>query len=283
MTRSLALASLSLGRTWPNPGVGCVIVRDGQLLGQGRHETCGEAHAEVRAIEDCRRRGHATIGATAYVSLAPCTRFGRQPPCVNALIAARIARVVAATADPGQDDPALALAPLRIRYEVGCLAEGAQAIHGGFLTRLAKGRPRSTGKWAMSMDGFLAASGGASAWISSPEALAFSRRRRRAFDAILIGSGTARRDDPQLLASSVRRHGGDAGPLRVLVSREASLRLDSRLARSIAQAPLLVIHGEQVAESRRGELRRLGAQVRALADAHDPQQVLRRARHARHQ
>src|ERR1700756_2472249 len=85
MSRALALASLSLGRTWPNPGVGCVIARDGLLLGQGRHEVCGEAHAEVRALEDCRRRGHDARGATAYVTLAPCTRQGRQGPCVHAL------------------------------------------------------------------------------------------------------------------------------------------------------------------------------------------------------
>ncbi len=85
MSRALALATLSLGRTWPNPGVGCVIARDGVLLGQGRHEVCGEAHAEVRALEDCRRRGHDARGATAYVTLAPCTRQGRQPPCLCAV------------------------------------------------------------------------------------------------------------------------------------------------------------------------------------------------------
>src|SRR3954469_14218805 len=95
LTRALRLASLSLGRTWPNPGVACVLVRDGRLIGQGRHERCGEAHAEVMALRAAQRRGEPVRGATAYVTLAPCTRHGKQPPCVDALIAAGVARVVA--------------------------------------------------------------------------------------------------------------------------------------------------------------------------------------------
>jgi diaminohydroxyphosphoribosylaminopyrimidine deaminase/5-amino-6-(5-phosphoribosylamino)uracil reductase len=270
MSRALALATLSLGRTWPNPGVGCVIARDGALLGQGRHEACGEAHAEVRALEDCHRRGNDARGATIYVTLAPCTRQGRQPPCVNALFAARVARVVAGTADPSQDDPRENFERLGVAYRVGCLGPAARAIHGGFLARVGLGRPRITGKWAISADGFLAASGGASAWISGAEALALSRRRRRCFDAILVGRETARRDDPELLASRPRSHGQDNGPLRIVVSRRAELRADSRLVKSISRAPLLLIHGREIAEPRRGELRRLGVQVRECADPHDP-------------
>jgi diaminohydroxyphosphoribosylaminopyrimidine deaminase/5-amino-6-(5-phosphoribosylamino)uracil reductase len=274
MSRALCLASMSLGRTWPNPGVGCVIAREGKVLGQGRHEVCGQAHAEVNAIADCRRRGNDPAGATAYVTLAPCTRQGRQPPCVNALAAARVARVVAAVADPNQDDAEAQLRALRIGYRVGCLAAEAEHLHGGFLTRVRSGRPRVTAKWAMTADGFLAASGGNSSWVSSTEALALSRRRRRAFDAIIVGAGTARRDDPQLLSSRPRRHGDDAGPLRVVVSAGAELKPKARLVAAIAQAPLLVVHATGVPESRRGELRRLGAAVKAVADPHDPGQVL---------
>jgi diaminohydroxyphosphoribosylaminopyrimidine deaminase/5-amino-6-(5-phosphoribosylamino)uracil reductase len=273
MSRALCLASLSLGRTWPNPGVGCVIVRDGKLLGSGRHEVAGQEHAEVKALADCRRRGHDPAGATAYVTLAPCTRHGKQPPCVRALFAAKLARVVAAMPDPNQDDPVPQMRS--IAYRVGCLAEAAEHIHGGFLKRVRTGMPRVTGKWAMTADGFIASSGGAATWISSPDALTYSRRRRRAFDAILVGAGTARRDDPQLLSTRPRRHGEDNGPLRVVVSAEAELKARSRLVASLAQAPLLVVHAQSVSESRRGELRRLGVQVKSVADPHDPAQVLR--------
>jgi diaminohydroxyphosphoribosylaminopyrimidine deaminase/5-amino-6-(5-phosphoribosylamino)uracil reductase len=275
MLRALLLASRSLGCTWPNPGVGCVIVRDGVMLGSGRHEVCGQEHAEVRAIADVKKRGHATAGATVYVTLAPCTRVARQGACCNALAAARISRVVAAIRDPNQDDAESALRSHRIAYQVGCLEDLALRVHGGFLSRVRQGRPRITGKWAMTLDGFLASSGGAAAWISSPQALEVSRRRRRVFDAILIGAGTARRDNPQLLARPARRHGADGGPLRVVVSQQAELRGDSQLVASLPQAPLLMIHGPRVPESRRGELRRLGVQVRAVDDAHDPTQVVR--------
>ena len=110
MKRALRLATLSLGRTWPNPGVGCVIVGHGRLLGEGRHAVFGQAHAEVNALAQCRALGNDPTGATAYVTLAPCTRHGKQPPCTGALIAAGIARVVAAIGDPNQDDAAIQLA-----------------------------------------------------------------------------------------------------------------------------------------------------------------------------
>jgi diaminohydroxyphosphoribosylaminopyrimidine deaminase/5-amino-6-(5-phosphoribosylamino)uracil reductase len=192
---------------------------------------------------------------------------------VRALFGARVARVVAAIPDPNQDDPVPQMRG--IHYRVGCLAEVAEQIHGGFLKRVRTGMPRVTAKWAMTADGFLATSNGASSWISSPEALALSRRRRRAFDAILVGAGTARRDDPQLLSSRPRAHGEQAGPLRVVVSASGEIKPKSRLLASVAQAPLLVVHAQSLPESRRGELRRSGAQVKAVADPHDAQQVLR--------
>nr|MBA3686718.1 riboflavin biosynthesis protein RibD [Planctomycetota bacterium] len=164
MRRALRLASLSLGMTWPNPGVGCVLVRDGRVIGEGRHRACGEQHAEVAAIADCRARGGDPAGATAYVTLAPCTRQGRQPPCVTALREARVARVVAAIADPVQDDARRLLAEAGIAYDVGCMRASAAALHGGFLSRVLDGRPRLTGKWAMTLDGAIAAAGGDAQW-----------------------------------------------------------------------------------------------------------------------
>ncbi len=223
MARALRLASLSLGRTWPNPGVGCVIARAGILLGEGRHQRCGDVHAEIAALADCRQRGNDPTGATVYVSLAPCTRSGRQPPCAPGLIAAKVARVVAAIADPHQDTAAQSFAAAGIAYDVGCLAGAATHIHGGFLSLVRSGRPRFTGKWAMTLDGAIASDSGDSKWISDDEALALSRRRRRAFDAIVIGAHTLRRDDPRLLATHARRHGDDDGPVRVVVTTQGDL------------------------------------------------------------
>jgi diaminohydroxyphosphoribosylaminopyrimidine deaminase / 5-amino-6-(5-phosphoribosylamino)uracil reductase len=212
MDRALRLASRSLGATAPNPGVGCVLVRDGRVLGEGRHARCGDLHAETTALADARARGADPRGATAYVTLAPCTRTGRQPPCCAALVAAGIARVVAALADPVQDDPAAYLPG--IRYEVGVGAETARSLHGGFLSRVLRGRPRITGKWAMSLDGAIAAHAGARTTISTPGALALARRRRRAYDAILVGAGTMRTDHPALTTPLPRR---PDGPRRIVL------------------------------------------------------------------
>ena len=217
MGRALRLASLSLGMTWPNPGVGCVLVRDGHIIGQGRHRRCGELHAETSALADAVQRNQPTRGATAYVTLAPCTRQGRQPPCSTALIAAGVVRVVAAIADPHQDDAGRLLAVAGISYEVGCRAGEAEHVHAGFLSRIRRGRPRITGKWAMTLDGSIAAHTGNARWISSPGTLALTRRRRRAFDAIAVGAGTVRSDDPTLLCPAARTHGDDQGPARVVL------------------------------------------------------------------
>jgi diaminohydroxyphosphoribosylaminopyrimidine deaminase/5-amino-6-(5-phosphoribosylamino)uracil reductase len=263
MSRALRLASLSLGMTWPNPGVGCVLVRDGRLLGEGRHRRCGDLHAETAALADCRRRGNDARGATAYVTLAPCTRQGRQPPCCTALIAAGVARVVAAVPDPAQDEAGALLAAAGIAYASGCLGEAAAHLHGGFLHRVRSGRPRLTGKWAVSADGMLAAAPGVRTAISCPAAYALMRRRRRACDAVVVGAGTAAADDPALTAPRPRRHGDDAGPLRVVLTRTGAipgLRLQD------GSAPTLAVHAP-------GARPPDGAGSLAVANPHDPHQV----------
>jgi len=275
MRRALRLASLSLGMTWPNPGVGCVLVRDGRVIGEGRHRVCGELHAETAALVDCRARGNDPAGATAYVTLAPCTRHGRQPPCVEALRAARVARVVAAIADPMQDDAGAALAAAGIAYEVGIEDDHARHLHGGFLTRLATGMPRCTGKWAMTLDGSIATAGGDSRWISSPEALACARRRRRAFDAILIGMGTAHRDDPALAATRPRRHGAVDGPLRVVVGARADLDPGAKLVTSARAQPVLAVCAEPPSAAIARRLSESGVELAPLADPHDALAVAR--------
>lgn len=263
MARALRLATLSLGMTWPNPGVGCVLVRDGRLIGAGRHRRCGDLHAETSALADCRARGTDPRGATAYVTLAPCTRQGRQPACSAALIAAGIVRVVAAIPDPFQDDAAACLGAAGIAYEVGCLAAVAQHVHGGFLNRMRCGRPRLTGKWATSADGFIAAAPLTRTAISCPAAYALMRRRRRAFDAVLVGSRTVDADDPALTAPRPRRHGGDLGPLRIVVARDA--RLSGARLRD-GSAPTLVVHAP-------GAVPPDGVGGLTVADPHDPAQV----------
>jgi diaminohydroxyphosphoribosylaminopyrimidine deaminase/5-amino-6-(5-phosphoribosylamino)uracil reductase len=259
MARALRLASLSLGMTWPNPGVGCVLVRDGRLLAQGRHRICGGLHAETDALA----RAGGARSATAYLTLAPCTRQGRQPPCVEALIAAGVSRVVAALADPHQDEAGARLAAAGIAYEVGCLGSLARHVHGGFLTRVIQGRPRLTGKWAQSADGFIAAAPLTRTAISCPIAYALMRRRRRAFDAVLIGAGTAEADDPALTTARPRRHGDESGPLRIVVARDA--RMPSARLRDGA-APTLVVH-------QRGAQPPTGVPGLAVEDPHDPAQV----------
>ena len=194
----------------------------------------------MAALADCRRRGEDPAGATVYVTLAPCTRSGRQPPCTDALIAARVAQVIAGIADPHQDDAGAVLGAAGIGYTV--LDDPlARHLHGGFLSRIRLGRPRLTGKWAMTLDGCIAAVGGDSGWISDPLALARSRRRRRAFDGILVGAGTARHDDPELLTPRGRRPDG-SGPLRLVLTRTAA-PLSGRLAQGSVPALTVGPHG----------------------------------------
>jgi diaminohydroxyphosphoribosylaminopyrimidine deaminase/5-amino-6-(5-phosphoribosylamino)uracil reductase len=257
------LAQRSLGRTWPNPGVGCVLVRDGVLLGGGRHERCGGPHAEIHALADTRARGYDPAGATAYVTLAPCTRHGRTPPCVEALVAARVARVVAACADPHQDDAGARLAVSGIAYAIHDDGLGRH-LHGGFLSRVTRGRPRVTGKWGMTLDGCIAARGEIRGVISPPDLLALSRRRRRAFDAILVGGGTVAADDPALLAATA----GAAGPVRVVVARRpdpAWFAAGRRLRQGSAPLWLVTAPGGPAIA---------GVEHVTLNDPHDPAAVL---------
>ena len=214
MLRALRLATRSLGRTSPNPGVAACIVRDGTLLGEGRHQVCGQEHAEVAAIRDCVRRGNNPHGADIYITLAPCTALGRTGACTQAIIDAGLKRVFAAIADPQQDDASNILAAAGVAYACGLCGDYAEHLHGGFLNRVRHKRARVTGKWAMSIDGHLACHSGHSAWLSSEQALRMSRRRRRIFDAIVVGSGTLLADDPRLLAS------GESSPQRIVLARE---------------------------------------------------------------
>ena len=228
MARALALAERGLFTTTPNPRVGCVIVRDGCVLGEGFHERAGLAHAEVAALADARTRGHDVRGATLYVTLEPCNRHGRTPPCVDAVLAAGIARVVAAMHDP---NPAQASGAARLRehgvaVDVGLSEREASALNVGFVARMTRGTPWVRSKIAASLDGRTALPGGESRWITGAAARADGHAWRARACAVLTGVGTVMHDNPQL---TVRGVATPRQPLRVIVDRNADTPRDARV------------------------------------------------------
>lgn len=198
MSRALALARQGLTSTHPNPRVGCVLLRAGEVVGEGAHRRAGEPHAEVHAL---RAAGERAAGATAYVTLEPCNHHGRTPPCVDALIAARVARVVMAVEDP---NPAVAgqgaarLQAAGIRVERGLLAAEARALNRGFFSRMERGRPWLILKLAASLDGRTATASGESQWITGAAARADVHRLRAEAGAVLVGAETVLADNPRL-------------------------------------------------------------------------------------
>lgn len=240
MALALALGRRGRGQTWPNPAVGCVIVREGRIVGRGATAPGGRPHAETIALAQA---GAAAHGATAYVTLEPCAHHGKTPPCAEALIAARVARVVAPMAD---SDPRVAgrgFAMLRaagISVTTGVLADEAGRDHAGFFLRTEQGRPLVTLKLATSFDGRIATATGESRWITGPLARRAVHAMRASHDAVMVGGGTARADDPTL---TVRDLGIGHQPVRIVVSRRLDLPLMSRLALTAREAPLWLVHG----------------------------------------
>ncbi|MEM9011659.1 MAG: bifunctional diaminohydroxyphosphoribosylaminopyrimidine deaminase/5-amino-6-(5-phosphoribosylamino)uracil reductase RibD [Pseudomonadota bacterium] len=249
MDHALGLARRGLGRVWPNPAVGCVIVSAaGHVAGRGWTQPGGRPHAEAMALAQA---GDAARGATAYVSLEPCAHHGRTPPCAEALIAAGVARVVAPMIDP---DPRVsgrgfaALEASQVQVEIGCRAAEAEALNASFLMRQRTGRPRLTLKLATTLDGRIATAAGESRWITGPAARRRVHLMRATHDAVLIGAGTARADDPML---DVRELGLAAAPVRVVADGSLSLPLESRLGDSAGDPPLWLAHTEAAEEARR--------------------------------
>jgi len=198
MARALRLAERGLSTTQPNPRVGCVIARDGEVVGEGWHQCAGEPHAEVFAL---RAAGELARGATAYVTLEPCSHHGRTPPCVDALIPAGITRLVVASEDPNPSVAGAGLQRLRssgIAVEAGLMRDAARELNCGFFSRFERGRPWLRLKLAMSLDGRTALANGDSKWITGEAARADVQRWRARSSAILTGAGTARADDPRL-------------------------------------------------------------------------------------
>jgi len=214
MARALRLAAKGLYTTTPNPRVGCVVVRDGRVVAEGWHERAGEAHAEAIALE---KAGHDANGATVYVTLEPCSHDGRTPPCADALVRARVARVVVAMQDPNPLVAGAGLQRLRnagIDVEIGALETEARELNVGYVSRMTLGRPWMRVKIAAGLDGKTALENGASQWITSPQARRDAHRWRARSCAILTGIGTLTHDDPRLNVRDVKT---TRQPLRVVV------------------------------------------------------------------
>jgi diaminohydroxyphosphoribosylaminopyrimidine deaminase/5-amino-6-(5-phosphoribosylamino)uracil reductase len=231
MRRALELAARGLFTTSPNPRVGCVIVREGRVIGEGWHERAGEAHAEIRALADAAARGETARGATAYVTLEPCNHTGRTPPCSGALLDAGVASVVAAMHDPylPATGGAERLAAAGVKVDHGLLEAEARELNVGWIKRVQHGRPWVRVKVAASLDGRTALDNGESQWITGAEARADGHRWRARACAILTGIGTVQQDDPQL---TVREVPTSRQPLKVIVDRHGELPVGARVLES---------------------------------------------------
>lgn len=256
MAHALRLAARGLGNVWPNPAVGCVIVRDGIVVGRGWTQPGGRPHAEVRALQQA---GPLAEGATAYVTLEPCAHHGHTPPCANALIAARVARVVTALTDPdprvsGKGHAMLRAAGIAVTEDVQ--GPEATALNAGFLKRVTQGLPFVTLKLAASLDGRTATATGESRWITGPEARRKVHAMRLAHDAVMVGSGTALADDPDL---TVRDMGAVRQPVRIVLDRLLRHSPDSRLGRTAKAYPVWLLHGPSAPAAMRSAWQATGA------------------------
>ncbi|REJ66455.1 MAG: bifunctional diaminohydroxyphosphoribosylaminopyrimidine deaminase/5-amino-6-(5-phosphoribosylamino)uracil reductase RibD [Planctomycetota bacterium] len=257
MERALQLAVRGEGSVEPNPMVGCVLAREGEIVGEGWHTHFGGPHAEVAALETA---GKAARGATAYVTLEPCCHQGKTPPCTEALIAAGVVRVVYALADPSphvDGGGAAALRAAGVDVASRLLEKEARELCAPYLKRVTEGRPWIIAKWAMSLDGRLATRAGDSQWISGEESRAIVHGLRGRVDAVMVGRGTAVTDDPLLTA----RPPGPRTATRIVVDSTASLPLESQLVRTASEGPVLVATGATADEAKVAALEAAGCEV----------------------
>jgi diaminohydroxyphosphoribosylaminopyrimidine deaminase/5-amino-6-(5-phosphoribosylamino)uracil reductase len=265
MRTAIALARRGLGTTWPNPSVGCVLVRDGAIVGQGFTAPGGRPHAETQALA---MAGEAARGATAYVTLEPCSHYGQTPPCADALVAAGVAGVVVACGDPDPRVNGSGLARLRaadIAVETGLLKAEAADDLAGFFTRVRLGRPLVTLKLASTLDGRIATHNGESQWITATPARKSAHAMRGRHDAVLAGVGTVLSDDPDL---SCRIEGYTSRqPVRVVMDTHLRTPLTSRLVATATRIPVWILHGAGADTDRITAMTEAG--VRCLAVAQD--------------
>lgn len=260
MQRCIELARRALGRTTPNPLVGSVIVKDGEIVGEGFHPQAGQPHAEVFAL---RAAGDKAKGATIYVNLEPCNHYGRTPPCSEALIAAGVAKVVVGMVDP---DPRVAgggierLRAAGLEVVVGVEEAACRQLNEAFIHRVLYKRPLGILKYAMTLDGKIATTSGHSAWVTGTEARTYVHQLRAACDAVIVGSNTVRQDNPFLTSHNLDTH----NPLRIVMSRTLHLPSDAHLWQT-ADAPTLVLTEQGVNPDFHLQLVKKGVEVVELA------------------
>lgn len=266
MRVAAGLGLRALGATWPNPPVGCVLVdRRGQLISQGMTQPGGRPHAEAAALAAARGQpggGDRLIGATAYVTLEPCAHYGKTPPCADALAAAGVARVVAALGDPDARVAGKGFETLRaagIAVDIGRGADAARRSLEGYLTRIRSGRPAVTLKLAATLDGRIAMASGESRWITGGPARERVHLERARADAVLVGAGSARDDDPEL---TVRLPGLERRrPVRIVADPRLTLSPKSRLIATAATHPVWLLHGPKAPDAARATLAAAGARL----------------------
>ncbi len=261
MAEALKLAERGLYGTSPNPRVGCVLVKDGLLLGRGWHQKAGEPHAEIHAL---REAGEAARGATAYVTLEPCSHHGRTPPCADALIVAGVSRVVIAMQDPNPLVAGQGIARLReagIEVESGLMEVAARELNVGFVLRMTNGMPYVRSKVGMSLDGRTALANGISQWITGPEARRDVQHWRARSCAMLTGIGTVMADDPQLNVREIDTH---RQPLRVVLDSQLRISPDAK----ILQRGETLIYASMENERKQALMRDLGITVVMMPDGY---------------
>jgi diaminohydroxyphosphoribosylaminopyrimidine deaminase/5-amino-6-(5-phosphoribosylamino)uracil reductase len=260
MKRALRLAARGAGRVSPNPMVGAVVVKDGSVVGEGFHERFGEKHAEINALE---RASKAARGSTVYITLEPCTHYGKTPPCVDRLVEARPARVVIGTADPNPLVSGKGVKTLEkqgIETVVGVLEESCRALNEAYFHFMQTARPFVTVKFAQSLDGRVATVTGNSQWVSSAPSLRLAHRERSLHDAILVGVGTVLQDDPELTVRLVRGR----NPLRVILDSRLRTPLGAKVLRDQDRAKTLVVTTRLSDREKRDELHRIGVETLSL-------------------
>lgn len=259
MGLALRLAAKGAGYTSPNPMVGAVIVKEGEIVGQGWHRRYGAPHAEVEAI---RQAGDRARGGTLYVTLEPCNHYGKTPPCTEAILAAGLKRVVIANPDPNPKVTGGGAAYLRARgveVAAGLLAEQGARLNEAFFTAVTTGRPLVIAKVAASLDGKVATRSGESQWLTGPPARRWVHRLRQQVDAIVVGIGTVLADDPQLTTRLPRGRGRD--PHRIILDSRLRLPLTARVLHLKSEAPTWVVGTTAAPEERRQVLEAAGARV----------------------
>jgi diaminohydroxyphosphoribosylaminopyrimidine deaminase/5-amino-6-(5-phosphoribosylamino)uracil reductase len=260
LQRAIELAAQARGHTSPNPMVGAVVVKRGRTIGEGFHEAAGHPHAERMALAACSED---PAGATMYVTLEPCAHHGRTPPCTDAIVEARIARVVVASDDPSQKASGRGLGMLRdegVRVDVieGELANAARLLNQPFRKHARMGRPLVIVKYAMTLDGKVATRTGDSKWISSELSRARAHRLRADSDAVAVGIGTVLADDPLLTA---RVDGVARQPRRVVFDAEARLPLDSQLVQTSSESPVVLVCSRAASRTHVQALEAAGVEV----------------------